>query len=391
MMKKICLVHADIYTPKGVVCDGTVVLENGKITAIDPSFVSLADATTVDATGLSIIPGYIDAHCHGGGGFDCNDATAASVLGMRDFYSSHGVTTLYPTLAANSWQQTMLGLEAIRAAMHTQTPGRACLRGCHLEGPFLNKAHKGCQAEDALIGYKKEVHAAAIESFRDVIRRVTIAPEVEKNLEAFELFKQMGVQISIGHSNAEYKQMVQAVQMGATSVTHLYNAMSQTKKVGPFRVGGVLEAGLTLDGLFAEIIADGYHLPAELIRIAYRCKGAGGLSICSDANSAAGSLPGATIRTCGLTVYIEQGVAMNSERTSLASSISPIDQMVRYLIFEACLPASDVVQMASQTTARMMGIDEQTGSIVVGKDADINLVNNDFQVVQTFCKGVLVK
>jgi N-acetylglucosamine-6-phosphate deacetylase len=209
-------------------------------------------------------------------------------------------------------------------------------------------------------------------------------------VEYFPALNQLGIQVSIGHSCAEYKDVEYAVKQGATSVTHLYNAMSQTKKAGPFRIGGVLEAGLTLDELYAEIIADGYHLPNELIQIAYRCKGADKLTVCSDANSAAGGVHGDVIQTaCGVTFVIEQGVVMNSDRTSLASSITPIDSMVRHLIFNVKLPAFDAVKMASASTANMMRIFDRKGSITVGKNADINLVDSQFNVKMTWCKGVM--
>ena len=384
-----CIVNVTIYTEDAIIPEGSIVIENEKITEIHTSQVSYKNATVVDGSSLSAIPGYIDTHCHGGAGCDCNDATLDSITGMRDFYGGHGVTSLYPTLSANAIPDTINGLEAIRAAMLHNRAGRTEICGCHLEGPFLNKAYKGCQAEQHIIPLNDE-YLQMYETYRDVIKRTTIAPEVERNVEYFPALSQMGIVVSIGHSRAEYKDIEYAVSQGATSVTHLYNAMSQTKKTGAFRIGGVVEAGLTIDDLYAEIIADGYHLPNELIQIAYRCKGADKLTVCSDANSAAGGVHGDVFHTCGVTFVIEQGVAMNSERTSLASSISPIDSMVRHLIFNVKLPVFDVIKMASTSTARMMRMDDRKGSIAVGKDADINLVDSQYNVVKTFCKGVVV-
>ena len=385
-----CIVNVTIYTEDEIIPDGSIVIENEKITEIHDSPVSYKNSMVVDGSNLSAIPGYIDTHCHGGAGFDCNDAKLDSVIGMRDFYGKHGITSLFPTLSANAIPDTINGLETIRAAMRQNRTGRTEICGCHLEGPFLNKVYKGCQAEQHIIPLNDE-GLQMYETYRDVIKRTTIAPEVERNVDYFPALHQMGIQVSIGHSCAEYKDIKYAVLHGATSVTHLYNAMSQTKKTGAFRIGGVLEAGLTIDELYAEIIADGYHLPDELIQIAYRCKGADKLTVCSDANSAAGGVHGDVFHTCGVTFVIEQGVAMNIERTSLASSISPIDSMVRHLIFNVKLPAFDVVKMASASTARMMRIDDRKGSIAVGKDADINLVDSRFNVVMTFCKGVMTE
>ena len=385
-----CIVNVTIYTEDTIISNGSVIIENEKITEIHTSPVSYKSATIVDGSNLLVIPGYIDTHCHGGAGFDCNDAMVDSIIGMRDFYGIHGITSLYPTLSANAIPDTINGLEAIRAAMLQNRAGRTEICGCHLEGPFLNKVYKGCQAEQHIIPLNDE-YLQMYETYKDVIKRTTIAPEVEQNAAYFPALCQMGILLSVGHSCAEYKEIEYAVSQGATSVTHLYNAMSQTKKTGAFRIGGVVEAGLTIDDLYAEIIADGYHLPNELIQIAYRCKGADKLTVCSDANSAAGGVHGDVFHTCGETFVIEQGVAMNSARTSLASSISPIDSMVRHLIFNVKLPAFDVIKMASISTARMMRIDDRKGSIAVGKDADINLVDSQFNVVKTFCKGVAVE
>ena len=385
-----CIVNVSIFTENEIIPNGSIVIENEKITEIHASQVSYSHVTVVDGSNLSAIPGYIDTHCHGGVGFDCNDAKLDSVIAVRDFYGNHGITALYPTLSANAIPESIKGLETIRDAMLQNRAGRTEICGCHLEGPFLNKVYKGCQAEEHIIPLNDE-YLQFYETYRDVIKRTTIAPEVRQNVAYFPALRQMGIQVSIGHSCAEYKEIEYAVAQGAGSVTHLYNAMSQTKKVGPYRIGGVLEAGLTIDGLYAEIIADGFHVPNELIRIAYRCKGADRLFVSSDANCAAGGADGDVFHTCGVPFVIEKGVAMNLERTSFASSITPIDGMVRHLIFDVQLPAFDVVKMASTTTARMMQIDDRKGSIAVGKDADINLVDSHFNVIKSFCKGILVK
>jgi len=383
----VCIINVEIYAENQIIPNGTIVIENEKIAEIHATIVTYKHATIIDGTDLSAISGYIDTHCHGGGGFDCNDGTIRSIIGMRDFYEKHGVTSLYPSLSANTIPATITGLEAIRTVMQQNSAGHTEICGCHLEGPFLNKTYKGCQNESHIIPLNDE-YLQIYDTYKDVIKRTTIAPEVDQNAAYFPALREMGIKVTVGHSCAEYKEMEFAVELGAIGVTHLYNAMSQTKKAGPYRIGGVLEAGLTLDNLYAEIIADGYHLPNELIQIAYRCKGASKLYVSSDANNAAGGVEGEIFHTCDTSFVIVQGVAMNIERTSLASSISPIDRMVRHLIFNVKLPAFDVVRMTSITTAQMMGIDDRKGSISIGKDADVNLVDSRFNVIRTFCKGL---
>jgi N-acetylglucosamine-6-phosphate deacetylase len=387
---KTCIVNVEIYTENEIIPNGTIVIEHEKITEIHTTPVSFVGAMIVDGAKLSAIPGYIDTHCHGGGGFDCNHGTIRSVTGMREFYGKHGVTTLFPSLGANAIPATIKGLETIRAVMLQNKAGHTEIGGCHLEGPFLNKAYKGCQTESHIIPLNDE-YLQLYDTHKDVIKRTTIAPEVDRNVTYFPALSNMGIIITVGHSCAEYKDIEYATSQGAIGVTHLYNAMSQTKKKGPYRVGGLLEAGLTIDDLYGEIISDGYHLPNELIQMAYRCKGVDKLTVCSDANCAAGGVDGEIFYTCDTSFVVEQGVAMNIERTSFASSISPLDKMVRHLIFNVKLPVFDVVKMSSATTARMMGIDDRKGSIAIGKDADINLVDSGFNIVKTFCKGLVLE
>ncbi|MDR0661235.1 MAG: N-acetylglucosamine-6-phosphate deacetylase [Prevotellaceae bacterium] len=340
----------------------------------------------VDGKGRLAVPGYIDSHCHGGGGFDCNDSTLEAIEGVTEFYRSHGMTSYYPSLAADEMGRLIAGFDAIRAAMSTNKSGKVEVLGTHLEGPFLNKIYKGSQAEENIIPITEE-HIKTLEKYKDVIKRITIAPEVDRNVDLFPNLVEMGMVITGGHTNATYNEAMEATVKGMRGVTHLHNAMSQLKKAVPFSVPGMVEAGLNIDDLYAEIIADGNHVPDQLIQIAYRCKGTDKIFICSDANRATGAADG-IIHTCGQIFLIENGVALNSERTSLASSITPINEMVRKLILNVKIPLLDVFKMAATNVAKLMRIDSRKGSIAIGKDADINLLDSDYKVVRTFCKGV---
>ena len=367
--------------------NGAILIEGEKIIDI---FLSSKDDqqadVVIDGKGQLAVPGYIDSHCHGGGGFDCNDSTIEAIEGVTEYYRSHGMTAYYPSLAADKMDRLIDGFDAIRAAMKANQAGKVEVLGTHLEGPFLNRVYKGSQAEENIIPITEE-HIATLQKYKDVIKRITIAPEVDRNVDLFPKLVEMGMVITGGHSNATYSEAKEAAAKGMRGVTHLHNAMSQVKKVGPFRVPGLVEAGLNIDDLYAEIIADGNHVPDELIQIACRCKGTDKVFICSDANRATGAADG-IIHTCGQIFLIENGIALNSERTSLASSITPIDEMVRKLILNVKIPLLNVFKMASTNIAKMMRIDERKGSIAVGKDADINLLDSGYNVTRTFCKGV---
>ena len=385
---KTYITNVAIVLENELVENGAILIDSGKIADIHTSPKTSQQADfTIDGNGALAMPGYIDSHCHGGGGFDCNDATVEAIEGLTTFYASHGITSYYPTLAADKMDILVRGFDSIRQAMKTNRAGKPEVLGNHLEGPFLNKLYKGSQAEESIIPIE-EKHVALLENYKDVVKRITIAPEVDSNVDLFPKLVEMGITITGGHSNATYDEAMEAAARGMQGVTHLHNAMSSTKKVGPFRVCGLAEAGLNIDSLYAEIIADGFHIPTPLIQLAYRCKGANKLFICSDANRATGAADGSVIHTCGQVFVIENGVALNSERTSLASSVTPLDEMVRKLLVNVKLPLIGVAKMAATNVAKMMGIDHHKGSIAVGKDADINLLDADYKVIRTFCRGM---
>ena len=384
-----CITHIDIFSETGWVRGGSLLIEDTRIAGIypagDPSGEKAADKI-IDARGHFAIPGYIDTHVHGGNGHDISDCTVDSILNTRDFYQQHGVTAIVPSWLALSLTDIRRGMESLREARKKNRPGEAEILPAHLEGPFLNPQYNGSQPKDQIIPIDDD-NVRIYEDYRDVIARTTIAPEYGHNSDYFPYIAAQGVQISMGHSCATIQQAREGMRKGATSVTHLYNAMSQTHKEGPYRIGGLVEAGLTFDELYAEVICDGYHLPNELLRIAWKCKGPDKLLIVSDACLCAGMPSGSVVRTAGVTFYVEDGISMNEAHTSFASSTSPIDRMVRHLIFDTRLPLDDVLRMSSATPAKLLGIYDRKGSIAVGKDADINLVDANFNVVRTICKG----
>ena len=383
------ITEIDIQAGTGFIPHGSLLLEGGKIAGVFPDQrreIARQAEEVVDGKGLLAIPGFIDIHVHGGGGHDINDCSAGSIRKTRDFYQRHGVTTIFPSYLALPLDDIARGLEAVREVRSENAPGHAEVMGAHLEGPFLNPQYNGSQPVAQIVPIDDD-NVRIYENCRDVVARTTIAPEFGQNMEYFPGIAALGIQISMGHSCATILEAERAMQLGATSVTHLYNAMSQTHKEGPYRIGGLVEAGLTLDGLYAETICDGYHLPNELLRIAYRCKGPDRMAIVSDACLCAGLPSGSVVRTAGLSFYVEDGISMNEAHTSFASSTSPMDRMVRHLIFETGLPVADVVKMSSATPARLMGIYDRKGSIDEGKDADINLVDARFNIVRSFCKG----
>lgn len=380
--------NTDIYLESSVLQSGYVIVNGSKIESVgkDISLLNEREYKVLDAKGNYTAPGYMDSHCHGGNGFDCNDGTVEAVKGMAEFYLTRGVTSLYPSTSADPLDKIEKAFGCIRKAMEEDKGDGLEIMGIHMEGPFINPKHKGCQAEKYILEMTNE-NSTIIERNRDIIKRITIAPEIGSNMEKIPMLADMGIVVSGGHSDATYEQVREAHTRGMKMTTHLFSAMSTIRKEGPYRISGMLEASLNIDTLYTEIIADRKHLPDELMQLAIKCKGKKMIMVCSDANRGAGRPEGGTIYTCGQEAIITDGVAMVPDRSAFASSITPVDQMVRNLINYTGVSRLDAVNMASANIARMMDVFDRKGSIAPGKDADIIFLDAGFNVKAVMCRG----
>jgi N-acetylglucosamine-6-phosphate deacetylase len=223
---------------------------------------------------------------------------------------------------------------------------------------------------------------------QDIISRITIAPELDGVMEWIPRLCEMGIIVSGGHSAADAETFRKAADAGMTMTTHLFNAMSSVHKEGPFRKCGVLEAALTDDRLYTELIADGFHVPPELLQIAWRCKGPEKFMLCSDASRAAGFLGGTSLFICGQEAIVENGVAMVKDRSSLASSAAALDTMVRTLVFKAGIPVDAAIKAASAVPAKAAGVDNRKGRIAPAYDADLILLDKNLEVQHVWCRGI---
>jgi N-acetylglucosamine-6-phosphate deacetylase len=377
------LKNLKIFLPDRIVDNGVIVIEGTKIKTVGENLEGPEDGS-IELDGFIAVPGYIDTHCHGAVNHDCNDGTMEAIEHMNAFYQQHGITSYYPSLSIDPMPKLLQAFVAVRAAMNKNQPGNIEVLGTHFESPFINVIYKGAQLGERVLDLTED-HFRTIEANKDIIKRITIAPEL--HMPYVKRLADLGIIVSGGHSNALKQDMVQATGEGMRMITHLCNAMSSVKKNGPFRVTGMLESALTMDELFTEVIVDRYHVPDEMVQIAYRCKGVDKLFLCSDANRAAGMKTGESIFTCGQEVIVENGAAMLKDRSSLASSVTPMDKMVRNLIEFVGIPPIDAIKMASTTVARAMKIDDRKGSIEAGKDADINILDPNFNVVMSFFRG----
>ena len=383
---RIALKNLSIYLPSTIIFNGTILLNGRKIEAVLNQGVSYTADQILDMEGLSALPGYIDTHCHGAAGTDANDGTLDAIENMSAYYQQHGVSSYYPSLSVDPMPRLIQAFKSIREAVSKNRPGKIEVLGTHFESPFINPKYKGAQAPGSLCEFTEE-NLNIVKEFSDIIRRITLAPEMQFNMQRIVQMLDLNIVVTGGHSGANYSEVVKARDEGMTGITHLYNAMSSVVKNGPFRVPGMLEAGLNENSLYAEIIADRIHVPDQMINIACKCKGSDKVCLCSDANRGAGLKQGSTIYTCGQEVIIENGIAMLKDRSSLASSITALDEMVRNMIVHVGIDPIDAIKMASTNPAKMMNIYARKGSLEAGKDADINIADKNFNILLSFFQG----
>lgn len=387
MMKRL-FYNAVIVGENGVKKETAFWAENGKITGFCAKPV-LSDADeAVDCGGGYALPGFIDIHVHGGGGADFMDASAEAAERVVATHLAHGTTTICPTTMSAKIDEIESVFSAYRDFRKTSKLSVNAL-GLHLEGPFLSPKMAGAQPPDVIIP-PTEKEIALLKKNADIISRISCAPEVTGVLKTASELLPCGVQFSMGHTNATYEQAELAYERGFSSVTHLYSATSGFHKVDQRVHIGVTQAAFGVDGLYAELIGDGCHVPKELLRLAIRFKGADKICLVTDAMRAAGT--DATESYLGKIcpqnrVIIDDGVAKLPDMSSFAGSIATMDRAFRFAVEKAGVSLSDAAKLVSLTPARLMGIDRRKGSLESGKDADFVIFDEGLNLRKVFVGG----
>lgn len=379
-----------IFTPYVVIDNGTIVVEEGKIAYVGKNTKKAYTEEFLEFPNGICIPGFIDLHVHGGGGGDFSDGTSESFTKACIYHAKGGTTSILATLTTEPFDQIIRVLKEARHWIKGKTLGAEVI-GVHVEGPFLNPEMSGAQPTEYLEVPKSELIETLLE-YSDVIKRVTIAPELKYALDAIKLLSRYGILCSIGHSKAHYDIVERALLVGLKHATHLYNAMGRAYKKGPYRIPGTLESVLSLDGITAEIIADGHHVHPALIRMAIKAKGYENVCLVTDAMRAAG-MPDGTYRLgsikYGTKVIVKNGISYTEDMRSFASTTITMIDAVRTMI-EIGYPPRLVFAMASTIPAKIIGISHKKGSIKVGLDGDIVVLDKDLKVLLTMVKGKIV-
>ena len=362
----------------GIAENGAVLVQGGRIEAVYTKAVDLHADEVVDARGGYISPGFIDTHVHGGGGYDVMDADLDGLREIARVHRRHGCTSFLPTTLTAAPEAIQAAVRTVHAFMQEENGECARALGVHLEGPCFSHVYKGAQNP----AYLRNPSAGlfdALDGGCGIVRRVSMAPELPGAFETAEELARRGICVSLGHTDADFDCVEAAVKHGFTHVTHMFNGMSMLKSPDFYCRAGAAEAGLLLDGLTAEVIADGKHMPREILRLLYKCKGADGLLLTTDATRPT-DMPEGEYELGGLPVTVTDGVAMLSDRSSFAGSVAACDRLVRFAYKECGLPLHEAVKMAGLNHARLIGADAETGSLKVGKRADIIVFDEDICV-----------
>lgn len=375
-MKK-CIINGKIILHDEIV-NKNVFIKDDKITEISNR--QPEDEDIIDAKGAYVSPGFIDVHTHGRGGSDTMYATFDDLNTISKATLKTGVTSFLPTTMTMPVDDIAKAIENI--AVNKDIVEGAQVLGTHLEGPFFNKKYKGAQPEECMILPTVDNYLSFVQDHQDIIRKISIAPELEHSLELISYLKDKNTVVSLGHTNATYEQAQAAIDAGATSGTHTYNAMTPLTHRAP----GVVGAVMINDSVYAELILDGVHVNYAAAKALLRTKGKDKLILITDSLEAAG-LENGKYLLGNQDVYVKDGEARLIDGT-LAGSIVSMNVAVKNAYEHLGLTLNEAVNLASYNPAQSLN-EPLLGEIKVGNYADIIFFDDNIQIQQTMIKGQL--
>ena len=362
--------------PHGIINDGVLAFDDKIFGFINENEIP-ENAEVINANGGYVAPGLIDIHIHGYLGEDTSDGKADGIFKIANGIMKNGVTSFCPTTMTVSDDEINKALEVVRSLKEESKEWNGAeILGVNLEGPFINPNKKGAQAEE----YIKKPNAKFVIDNSDIIRLVTIAPETDGGIEAIkEIRKKSDVIVAIGHTDATFEEALEGIEAGAAHITHLFNAQTPLHHRNPGVVGAALLKNVT-----TELIADTFHVHKGLFELLARVKGEN-LVLITDCTRA-GGMPDGEYTLGGQPIFVK-GVKCLLEDGTIAGSVLRLNEAVKNLRDNTDLPIWQVVSAASIQAARVIGADAFKGSLEVGKDADIIITDEEFNVLKTIIGG----
>ncbi|MCY9138349.1 N-acetylglucosamine-6-phosphate deacetylase [Peribacillus frigoritolerans] len=385
-MKTFIINNLMVHSEKETYKNGYIKVVDGKIAEVGPAsqYKQDDDAKVITLSpDYQVIPGAIDIHIHGASNSDAMDATHDALSTMAKTLPKEGTTSFLATTMTQSTQAIESALLNAGKYIENQTQENAEIVGIHLEGPFISPARKGAQPEDYIVDPDVTLFKRWQEMAENQIKLVTLAPEQPNGLDLAAHLRGTGVVASIGHSDATYDQIDEAIQAGTTHVTHLYNGMRGLHHREP----GVLGAAYLRDELYVELIADGIHCRPEMIKLAYNQITSERMILITDSLRAKWLEKG-TYDLGGQPVNVDETKATLSDGT-LAGSILKMNDAIKNTMEYTDCSMTDIIKMTAENPAKQLRIFDRKGSIQVGKDADLVILNDRLDVEMTFCRGNL--
>ncbi|MEU5676811.1 N-acetylglucosamine-6-phosphate deacetylase [Streptomyces rochei] len=366
------LAGARVVLPTGTVNDGRVIVDGTRIADTAPP-----GADVVDVSGHWVVPGFVDLHNHGGGGASFAGGTAEDVLRGVETHRRHGTTTVVASAVTGD-----LDFLARHAGMLAELAQQGEIAGIHFEGPFISPCRKGAHDEQLLRDPDPAEVRKLVDAAHGHAKMMTLATELPGGLDSVRLLTEHGVIAAVGHTDATYEQTVQAIDAGATVATHLFNAMPPLGHRAPGPITALLED----ERITVELINDGTHLHPAALQLAFHHAGAARVAFITDAMDAAGFGDGRYLLG-PLEVEVADGVARLVEGGSIAGSTLTLDRAFKRAVTVDGLPVGDVVAAISANPARLLGLDDRIGSLDAGKDADLVVLDDAFDVVGVMRRG----
>lgn len=373
-----------MITPFDILYDGEILIKDGKISRISDRD-SLDEENVdniIDGEGLFLAPGFIDIHNHGNSGFDVMDSTEEALDGIAQFHIKNGVTSFLGTVITSSYENMIRACKNI--VQYNNKEDRAQLLGIHLEGPFFSVEKKGAQPAKYIKDPNIEDMKKIVEISQGKMKMVSLAPERRGALDTISYLVSEGITVAMAHSNGTFDETKSGVDHGATVATHLYNGMRNFSHREP----GIVGAVLTDDRVYCEIIYDRIHLHDAAVKMALKMKGIDKILLVSDAMRAAG-LDDGDYELGGQKVIVKDGAA-RLESGSLAGSTLNLRKAVYNMVHKLNIPIHHAIRMASLTPAKAIGIDKNKGSIEIGKDADLLLLDKDINIKASIVGGNVI-
>lgn len=359
--------------------DGYLYITDGKIEDISGDEMPCDES--YDFTGKYVSAGFIDLHTHGAGGHAFMNCTVDDVILGSDFHLMHGTTTILPTISAGEFS-TMR--KAVINIHNAKGKSKSNILGAHLEGPYLSPKQAGAQCPAFITAPRKEDYEELIAEYGESIARWTYAPENDEGGEFCRYLTDHGIIASAGHTDAKYPDMRIAIDNGCNLITHLYSCTSTVTRDHGFRSLGVIESAYLCDELFVEIIADGKHLPPDLIKMIIKIKGVDKVALITDSMDIAGTDIKEGFMS-GTEFIVEDGVCKLKDRSAFAGSVATADKLIRTLVFDCGFGIPTAVKMLTEIPAKLLKVNK--GLLFKGYDADIIVFDDDINVSDVFVLG----